>query len=121
MKMDMTAGIKPKDSDTYDGEVSQDDMDCMLNHLIAAKKIESDPVLFQKVKDYAASKNKMIDAMLENESVDYEEKAEKEEKEDSEESVKPKGSVTVMMAIGKKKPESFDDLKKLKKAKMAEE
>jgi hypothetical protein len=122
MKMDMMSGIKPKDSDSYDGAVTQEDLDCMLEHLIAAEKIKSDSVLYQKVKDYAASKNKMIDSMLENESVDYEEKEEEseEESEDSEEKPK-KGSMTIVMAIGKKKPESFDDLKKIRKAKEMEE
>lgn len=104
MKMDMMSGIKPKESDSYDGAVTQEDLDCMLDHLIAAEKVKSDPALYARVKDYAASKNKMIDSMLENESVDYEEKEEKSEE-----------------APKKKKPESFAELKKIQKEKQMEE
>lgn len=61
MKMDMSA--KPGGEDATDsaaGTYEQGDLECMLEHYIAAKKIEADPALFATLKDYAMSKNKMV-------------------------------------------------------------
>lgn len=65
MKMDMSA--KPMDDDmeeTNEGAYSQEQLDCMLKNYIEAKKIEADPALFAMVKDYALSKNKMVEEMF---------------------------------------------------------
>lgn len=65
MKMDMSA--KPMDDDmeeTNEGTYSQEQLDCMLKNYIEAKKIEADPTLFAMVKDYALSKNKMVEEMF---------------------------------------------------------
>lgn len=65
MKMDMSA--KPSGEDmpeTNEGEYSQEHLECMLEHVLQAKKIEADPKLFTMVKDYALSKNKMVEELF---------------------------------------------------------
>lgn len=63
MKMDMSA--KDMESTmTQEGDYSEHDLDCMLEKFIEAKKIESDPKLFALLKDYATSKNKMVDELF---------------------------------------------------------
>ncbi len=89
MKLDME--VKPEDSETYQGEYSNDDLECQLQHFIAAKKIESDPTMMAKLKEYALAKNKMIAGFFDDN--------------------RP----------AKKAPESFADLKKIKKEKDEEE
>jgi hypothetical protein len=65
MKMDMSAkptgeGMPQSNEGTYD----QEHLECMLEHYLEAKKIEADPKLFAMVKDYAMSKNKMVDELF---------------------------------------------------------
>lgn len=63
MKMDMSA--KPKDTEaTNEGEYSQEQMEEMLEGYIQAKKIEADPQLFSLIKNYAASKSKMVEELF---------------------------------------------------------
>lgn len=65
MKMDMSA--KPTGEDmaqTNDGNYSQEQLEEMLENYIEAKKIEADPKLFAMVKDYALSRNKMVEELL---------------------------------------------------------
>jgi hypothetical protein len=65
MKMDMSA--KPSGEDmpeTNEGAYDQEHLECMLEHFLQAKKIEADPKLFAMVKDYAMSKNKMVDELF---------------------------------------------------------
>lgn len=67
MKMDMSAkpigeGMEKSNEGTYD----QEHLDCMLKNFIEAKKIEQDPVLLTTLKDYALSKNKMIQDLFDN-------------------------------------------------------
>jgi len=65
MKMDMSAKPTGEDMpDSNEGTYDQEHLDCMLEHYIQAKKIEADPVLFSTLKDYAMSKNKMVDDMF---------------------------------------------------------
>lgn len=68
MKMDMSAKPMSEEpgemEETNDGTYSQEQLDCMLKHFIEAKKIEADPALFAMVKDYAMSKNKMVEDMF---------------------------------------------------------
>lgn len=67
MKMDMSA--KPTGDDmptTNEGTYDQEHLECMLKHYLDAKKIESDPQLFAMVKDYAMSKNKMVEELFNN-------------------------------------------------------
>jgi len=84
MKMDMQA--KPKDTEeTADYEYSEEQLEEMLEALITAKKIESNPEIKRMVKEYAVSKNKMVDDMF-SENVND---------------------------AGKNKPKSFSDLKEI--------
>lgn len=64
MKMDMSA--KPEDSEepTNEGSYSQEQMEEMLESFVQAKKIEGDPQLLSMIKDYAMSKNKMIQELF---------------------------------------------------------
>lgn len=65
MKMDMSA--KPTGEDmpkTNEGTYDQEHLECMLEHYLEAKKIEADPVLFATLKDYAMSKNKMVEDLF---------------------------------------------------------
>ena len=65
MKMDMSA--KPMGEDmpqSNEGTYDQAHMECMLKHYVEAKKIEADPKLFAMVKDYAMSKNKMVEELF---------------------------------------------------------
>ena len=65
MKMDMSA--KPMGEDmpqSNEGTYDQEHMECMLKHYVEAKKIEADPKLFAMVKDYAMSKNKMVEELF---------------------------------------------------------
>jgi hypothetical protein len=65
MKMDMSA--KPMGEgmpETNEGTYDQEHLDCMLKNYIEAKKIEADPKLFAMVKDYAMSKNKMVEDLF---------------------------------------------------------
>ena len=65
MKMDMSA--KPEGEDlpeSGDGEYTQEHLECMMKSYIEAKKIEADPKLFAMVKDYAMSKNKMVEDLF---------------------------------------------------------
>ena len=41
-----------------------DELDCMLKHYMMAKEIESDPMKLQKLKEYAMSKNKMVEQIF---------------------------------------------------------
>jgi hypothetical protein len=65
MKMDMTA--KPTGDDmpqTNEGTYDQEHIEEMLEHYLQAKKIEADPKLFAMVKDFAMSKNKMVEELF---------------------------------------------------------
>jgi hypothetical protein len=65
MKMDMSA--KPEGEDmpeTNEGNYDQEQLECMLKYYIQAKKIEADPKIFAMVKDYAMSKNKMVEELF---------------------------------------------------------
>jgi hypothetical protein len=65
MKMDMSA--KPQGEDmpkTDEGIYDQEQIEEMLESYLEAKKIEADPKLFAMVKDYAMSKNKMVEELF---------------------------------------------------------
>lgn len=65
MKIDMSA--KPTGDDmpkSNEGTYDQEHLEEMLEHFITAKKIEADPALLATVKDYAMSKNKMIEELF---------------------------------------------------------
>ena len=65
MKMDMSA--KPGADEatvSQDGDYSCEELDCMLEKYVDAKKIEADPKLFSLLKDYAMSKNKMVSELF---------------------------------------------------------
>lgn len=65
MKMDMSA--KPTGEDmpeSNEGTYDQEHLDCMLKSYVEAKKIEADPVLFATLKDFAMSKNKMVEELF---------------------------------------------------------
>lgn len=49
---------------TDEGNYDQEHMECMLKYYVEAKKIEADPKLFAMVKDYAMSKNKMVEELF---------------------------------------------------------
>lgn len=69
MKMDMSA--KPTGDDmpeSNEGSYDQEHMECMLKYYLEAKKIEADPKLFAMVKDYAMSKNKMVEELFKQEN-----------------------------------------------------
>lgn len=69
MKMDMSA--KPTGEDmpeSNEGSYDQEHMECMLKYYLEAKKIEADPKLFAMVKDYAMSKNKMVEELFKQEN-----------------------------------------------------
>jgi len=69
MKMDMSA--KPEGEDmqsTDEGVYDQEQMEEMLESYIEAKKIEADPKLFAMVKDYAMSRNKMVEDLFKQEN-----------------------------------------------------
>lgn len=69
MKMDMSA--KPMGDDmpeSNEGSYDQEHMECMLKYYLEAKKIEADPKLFAMVKDYAMSKNKMVEELFKQEN-----------------------------------------------------
>lgn len=65
MKMDMSAkptgeGMEP----TNEGNYSQEQLEEMLESFVSAKKIEADPKLFALVKDFAMSRNKMVEDLF---------------------------------------------------------
>lgn len=65
MKMDMSA--KPTGDDmpeANEGTYDQEHLECMLEQYVAAKKIEADPKLLATLKDYAMSKNKMVEELF---------------------------------------------------------
>lgn len=65
MKMDMSAKPSGEDMpDSNEGSYDQEHLECMLNKYIEAKKIEADPKLLAMVKDYALSKNKMVEELF---------------------------------------------------------
>lgn len=67
--MDMSA--KPTGDDmpeSNEGSYDQEHMECMLKYYLEAKKIEADPKLFAMVKDYAMSKNKMVEELFKQEN-----------------------------------------------------
>ena len=65
MKMDMSAKkTSPEVEPTHEGEYSQEQLEEMLEVYTRAKKMESDPILMGLLKDYAKSKNRMIDEMF---------------------------------------------------------
>jgi hypothetical protein len=69
MKMDMSA--KPEGEDmpqSNEGTYDQEHMEEMLESYLEAKKIEADPKLFAMVKDYAMSKNKMVEELFKQEN-----------------------------------------------------
>jgi len=69
MKMDMSA--KPEGEEmpkTDEGIYDQEQMEEMLESYMEAKKIEADPKLFAMVKDYAMSKNKMVEELFKQEN-----------------------------------------------------
>lgn len=69
MKMDMSA--KPEGEEmpkTEEGIYDQEHMEEMLESYLEAKKIEADPKLFAMVKDYAMSKNKMVEELFKQEN-----------------------------------------------------
>jgi hypothetical protein len=69
MKMDMSA--KPEGEDlpkSNEGTYDQEHMEEMLESYLEAKKIEADPKLFAMVKDYAMSRNKMIEELFKQEN-----------------------------------------------------
>jgi hypothetical protein len=49
---------------TNEGNYDQEQLECMLKYYIQAKKIEADPKVFAMVKDYAMSKNKMVEELF---------------------------------------------------------
>lgn len=58
---------KPSGDDmpeSNEGTYDQEHLECMLNKYIEAKKIEADPKLLAMVKDYALSKNKMVEELF---------------------------------------------------------
>lgn len=65
MKMDMSAKPKSEEpEETGQGEYSQEQLEEMLESYVQAKKIEKDPVLMGLLKDFAKSKNRMIDELF---------------------------------------------------------
>jgi hypothetical protein len=69
MKMDMSA--KPTGEnmpESNEGTYDQEHMECMLKYYLEAKKIEADPKIFAMVKDYAMSKNKMVEELFKQEN-----------------------------------------------------
>jgi len=65
MKMDMSA--KPSGEDmpkSNDGVYDQEHLEEMLESYLEAKKIEADPKLFAMIKDYAMSRNKMVEELF---------------------------------------------------------
>ena len=69
MKMDMSA--KPEGEDmpkSEEGIYDQEHMEEMLESYLEAKKIEADPKLFAMVKDYAMSRNKMVEELFKQEN-----------------------------------------------------
>lgn len=68
MKMDMSAKpeveIEEEMPSTDEGTYSQEQLDVMLRYYVQAKKIESDPKILAMVKNYAMSKNKMIEDLF---------------------------------------------------------
>lgn len=65
--MDMSA--KPEgEAKTDEGIYDQEQMEEMLESYMEAKKIEADPKLFAMVKDYAMSKNKMVEELFKQEN-----------------------------------------------------
>lgn len=70
MKMDMSA--KPQGEEypkSNEGEYTQEHLECMLKNYIEAKKIDADPALLATLKDYAMSKNKMVEDMFKGKPV----------------------------------------------------
>lgn len=65
MKMDMSAKPTGEDMEpTNDGNYSQEQLEEMLESFLEAKKIESDSKLMAMLKDYAMSKNKMVEELF---------------------------------------------------------
>ena len=54
--------------ESNEGSYDQEHMECMLKYYLEAKKIEADPKLFAMVKDYAMSKNKMVEELFKQEN-----------------------------------------------------
>ena len=62
---------KPEGEDmpqSNEGTYDQEHMEEMLESYLEAKKIEADPKLFAMVKDYAMSKNKMVEELFKQEN-----------------------------------------------------
>ncbi len=62
---------KPEGEDlpkSNEGTYDQEHMEEMLESYLEAKKIEADPKLFAMVKDYAMSRNKMIEELFKQEN-----------------------------------------------------
>lgn len=69
MKMDMSAKPETEMDDeempsTNEGTYDQEQLECMLKYYVQAKKIEADPKILAMVKNYALSKNKMIEELF---------------------------------------------------------
>jgi hypothetical protein len=66
VKLDMSAKSETEESKTVPGDYSDECLEEMLEAYVTAKKIESDPVLLAKLKDYAMSRNKMVEEMFDS-------------------------------------------------------
>lgn len=64
MKLDMSAKPEGSEDQTAPGDYSDEALEEMLECFVEAKKMESDPVLLAKLKDYAMSKNKMVESLF---------------------------------------------------------
>lgn len=67
MKIDSTAKPEMVDYElpkSNEGTYDQDELECMLRYFVEGKKIESDSKLLAMVKNYALSKNKMIEELF---------------------------------------------------------
>lgn len=75
MKMDTSAKKTSAEiTPTEDGVYSQEQLDDMLEDFIRVKNIEADPTLLGLLRDYAKSKNKMVDGMFSEETSEKTEK-----------------------------------------------
>ena len=63
MKLDMSAK-SGEGEPTSPGDYSEEDLEDMLENYLQAKKIEADPAIFTAVKEYAISRNKMVDELF---------------------------------------------------------
>jgi hypothetical protein len=67
MKMDMSAKPEMVDDElpkSNEGTYDQDELETMLRHFVEGKKIESDSKVLAMVRNYALSKNKMIEGLF---------------------------------------------------------